>query len=259
VSIDRFDPKDAQPYTGYDERTAKRFWDLAERILDRLNVEVKGIENLPSGRGLLVMNHAFGWDAILPMAAIRRATGRRVWALGEHLWWRIPFLRKLAAAVGTVDGTAENVDELLTQDQLVLVLPGGLREAMKPRELRYRLLWGKRFGFVRAAMRNHAPIVPLAGVGADEIFELVGDSFARGRKWLHRDFPLPRPAWGVPIIHFPHLKYIVGEPIPTDPFQGETDELAVRRIRREVRGALEELIDDALASRWTSAGEQQNP
>jgi len=52
----------------------------------------------------------------------------------------------------------------LSHDQLVLVMPGGVREALKPRELRYRLLWGHRYGFVRAALRNQTPIVPVASV-----------------------------------------------------------------------------------------------
>ena len=215
-------------------------------ISDRFRVEVTGIEHVPPGRALLVMNHAFGWDATLPMAAIRRATGRPVWALGEHLWWKIPFLRRLAVSVGAVDGTPENADQLLGRDELLLVQPGGLREALKPKELRYRLLWGKRFGFVLAAMRCHAPLVPVAGIGADEVFDVIGDAYARGRKWLHSDFPLPRLA---PAIHLPHLRYLIGEPIDTAILAGETEEEAAKRLRCHVRGALEELIDDALSAR----------
>ncbi len=64
------------------------------------------------------------------------------------------------------------------------MLPGGLREAVKPSALRYRLLWGDRVGFVRAAIRNQAPVVPLATLGGDEIFDFVGDAYARGRRWL---------------------------------------------------------------------------
>ncbi len=128
-------------------------------------------------------------------------------------------------------------------------LPGGLRESLKPRELRYRLLWGKRFGFVKAALRNRAPLVPLAGIGADEIFDLVGDPFARGRSWLRRDFPLPRPAWGLPLLHPRHLRYVIGDPVYPTLRPDEPEEQGLRRLRREVRGAIEEIIDDELAAR----------
>lgn len=244
-----FDPRMTRAFVGYDEERSARFWGLLERLIDRWKIELTGVENVPAGRALFVMNHAFGWDAMLPMAAIRRQTGRRVWALGEHLWWKVPFLRGLAAAVGTVDGSPENVDALLANDELVLVLPGGLREAVKPQELRYRLLWGKRFGFVRAAMRSEAPLVPIAGIGPDEWFDLVGDSFARGRRWLGVDLPLPRPRWGLPILHAHKPSYVIGAPVSSTPLPGEDEGAATRRIRREVRGALEELIDEALAAR----------
>ncbi len=247
--FDGFDPRSAEAFVGYDAKSADRFWSLVDAAIGRLHVEVEGIDRLPPGRAILVMNHAFGWDAMIPMAAIRKKTGRQVWALGEHLWWKIPFLRRLAASVGTVDGTPENVDRLLQGDALVLVLPGGLREAMKPRELRYRLLWGRRYGFVRAAVRNGTPLVPIAGIGADEVFDLVGDAYARGRRWLGVDFPIPRPAWGIPFVHRRRLRYVVGEAIASTSFPGETEEQTVRRVRREVRGGLEELIDEALAAR----------
>jgi hypothetical protein len=97
--FDAFNPDDAFAFRGYDVRIAERFWREVDRAASRLGVVVEGTERIPKGRALLVMNHAFGWDAMLPMAAIRRATGRRVGALGEHLWWKLPLLRK-ARGVG---------------------------------------------------------------------------------------------------------------------------------------------------------------
>src|SRR5262249_32619897 len=93
-----------------------------------------------------------------------------------------------------------------------------------------------------------------AGLGADELFDFVGDAYARGRKWLHSDLPLPRPAWGVPVPHFAHLSYLIGEPVTAEVHPGEDEDHAVRRIRREGRGALEEVIDEALAERHAHRG-----
>ena len=216
----------------------------------RLHVEVAGLDRLPAGRALLVTNHAFGFDAAFLMARIEAMTGRRVWTLGEHAWWRVPGLRRLAAAAGTVDGTQANADRLLTADELVLVLPGGLREALKPRELRYRLLWGSRFGFVRAAIRNQAPLVPIASLGADDVFDLVGNAFERGHK-LHLPFPVPLPAHLLPTLHLPPIRYVIGEPIPV-PAAAATEgageeEGTLRRLRREVEGALHEMFEAQLA------------
>jgi 1-acyl-sn-glycerol-3-phosphate acyltransferase len=238
----------ARPGTieAYSETFAHRFMRTLDWVADKLDVEVENLENLPPGRGLLVTNHAFGFDAALLMARIEAASGRRVWVLGEHAWWMIPGLRRLAAAVGTVDGTQENADRLLSEDELVLVMPGGVREALKPRELRYRLLWGHRYGFVRVALRNKAPIVPIASLGPEEIFDLVGDPWQRSRR-LHLPFPLPRPAHLLPIPRRAPIRYIIGEPISVDRCRGEDDEVTVRRLRREVEGALHEIFEERLA------------
>jgi 1-acyl-sn-glycerol-3-phosphate acyltransferase len=250
---DHFDAAHKEAFVGFDEADAERFWARAAAWADRVGATLRGVEHLPPGRALIVANHAFGWDVAFAVALVRRSVGRRVWVLGEHLWWEVPFLRGLAARVGVVDGTAANVDRLLARDELVLVLPGGLREALKPRELRYRLLWGNRYGFIRAALRNGAPLVPLAALGADEWVDWVGDPYDRGRRWLRPlgiHLPLPRPWLGLPWVHRVRPEYVFGEPVtPTAGPGAENDAAALRRLRREVEGALHELIEEELARR----------
>lgn len=251
MSLDGFLMKQKDAFVGFSPAVAHAFGELLDRLGRKVHVEVDGLERLPEGRALLVGNHPFGFDIAFAMARIHAETGRSVFALGEHAWWSVPGVRRLAAAVGTVDGTAENVDRLLAADELVLVLPGGLREAMKPRELRYRLLWGHRYGFVRAALRNHAPLVPIASLGADDLFNLVGDAFARAKR-LHLPFPIPRPSHLFPMPHFRALRFVIGEPIPVDDLAhdaGHDEEHLVRRLRREVEGAIHEIFEDELAHR----------
>lgn len=236
-------------FRGFSPDAARRYRALVRSLGNLLHVAVDGVDHVPPGRALLVANHTFGWDVAFPIEAVTRATGRDVWVLGEHLWWKVPGLRRLAAAVGVVDGTQENAEELLRADQVVVVLPGGLREAVKPRELRYQLLWGRRYGFVDVAVRTAAPIVPLACVGADELFDFVGDAYGRGRRWLRVEgIPIPFPARVLPIPHRVALRYVFGEPVTTRGVDAE-DDAARRRLRREVEGALHELIEGVLARR----------
>jgi 1-acyl-sn-glycerol-3-phosphate acyltransferase len=251
MAIDGFRPEHRHAFVAYSPAIAGRFNELVSWASRRLHVEVAGIENLPPGRALLVANHAFGLDVMLPIAEIWRTIHLRVWVLGEHAWWRFPFLRRLAAAVGTVDGTAENANRLLEHDELVLVLPGGLREAVKPRELRYRLLWGSRYGFVRAAIRNRAPIVPLASIGPDDLFDFVGNAYQRGERWLRRrGIPVPLPLRVLPIPHLVRFRFVLGEPIEPNALPEQAgDAVVVRRLRHEVEGALHELIETELAKR----------
>jgi len=251
MSLDGFVTSHKDAFEGYSSRFSGRVADRLDRFGRRLGVEVEGLEHLPQGGAILVANHAFGFDIAFAVARIRAFAERRVWVLGEHAWWSVPGVRRLVAAVGIVDGTGENIDALLSAGELVLVLPGGLREAVKPRELRYRLLWGNRYGFIRAALRHGAPLVPVASLGADDLFDLVGNAFTRARRF-HLPFPLPRPAHLVPIPHFRRLRFVIGEAIPvtkrTENAEGD-EEHVVRRLRREIEGAIHEIFEDELARR----------
>ena len=106
TSIDGFDPAQTAAFAGFDASVSASTLDTIERVGRRLHVSVEGIERLPTGRALLVSNHTFGWDIAFAVAAIRSGTGRTVWSLGEHAWWRFPWVRRLASQVGVVDGTA---------------------------------------------------------------------------------------------------------------------------------------------------------
>jgi 1-acyl-sn-glycerol-3-phosphate acyltransferase len=251
MTVDRFRPELAEAVVAFSPHVAQGFYQAVSRLSRVARAEVVGVENVPRGRAMIIANHTFGFDVMIPMAAVWQSTGRPVWALGEHAWWKFPFLRRLAAAVGTVDGTPKNADRLLSHEEIILVLPGGLREAVKPRELRYRLLWGERYGFVRAAIRNQAPIVPLACIGADDFFDFVGNAYRRGQRLLRRTgIPLPLPSRILPIPHLVRLRFVFGEPIPPpSPPELADDDVAVRRLRHEVEGAIHELIERELAHR----------
>ena len=246
--LDGFKAGHKDALNAFDPLLAGAFFDYVNRAAERLHVSIEGLSHLPEGRALLVANHAFGFDVVFAMAAIWERFRRPVWVLGEHLWWSLPFLRRFVAAIGVVDGTRENVDYLLSREQLVLVLPGGLREAVKPRELRYQLLWGQRYGFVHAALRNQAPMVPLASVGSDELFDFVGNPYERGRRWLKPlHLPLPLPATILPLPRRVNMKFVFGAPVPPRPPSADQDELShVRSLRREIEGALHELIEGEL-------------
>lgn len=251
MTIDGFRLEHRQAFAAFTPGAADRVLGTIDWLAERLNVEVRGLENVPSGRALIVGNHAFGWDVLVAMAAVWRGRQRPLWVLGDHVFWQVPFLRRVAAAVGTVDGTPENIDRLLEKDELVLVLPGGIREAVKPRELRYRLLWGHRYGFVRAAIKNGAPVVPLAAVGPDDLFAFVGSAYRRGERWLgKKGVPIPLPSRILPIPHLVHWTYTFGSPIAPPPLSEQADDPEVlKRFRHEIEGALHELLEEELAKR----------
>ncbi|HEX8854302.1 MAG TPA: lysophospholipid acyltransferase family protein [Thermoleophilaceae bacterium] len=146
-------------------------------------VEVEGIENVPdTGGGLLVSNHAGALppDAAMIGKAIKEEHPhpRPLNVTVEHFFKGYPGFSMLIPKIGCVAAHPANVHRLLyDEEQLVLVFPEGRKGTEKLYKDRYKLRRFGRGGFVEAAMRARAPIVPVCVVGAEEaapIFAQVG-------------------------------------------------------------------------------------
>ena len=69
----------------------------------------------------------------------------------------------------------EDAERLLNAGELVGVFPEGFKGIGKPFSERYKLQRFGRGGFVSAALRTGAPIVPVSIVGAEEIYPMIGN------------------------------------------------------------------------------------
>ena len=88
-----------------------------------------------------------------------------------------------------------NASRLLEQDELVMVFPEGVKGTGKPFSERYRLQRFGRGGFVEMALRTGSPIIPVAVVGAEEIYPKIGDSRGRSRGSSGRRSARSRPTF----------------------------------------------------------------
>jgi 1-acyl-sn-glycerol-3-phosphate acyltransferase len=157
---------------GFNAATAERlFLPLALMARYYFRTESYGIENVPSGRVILIANHAgqFAYDgAMLTMTMLLDAEPPRLCrGMGEYFLWRVPWMGTYAARIGTLVGTPENCIEMLEEGECVMVFPEGARGANKPFHKRYQL---QRFGsgFMRLALQTRTPIVPVGIVGSEE-------------------------------------------------------------------------------------------
>lgn len=143
-------------------------------------VETTGVENVPeTGRALLVANHAgvLPWDGAMIKTAIfeEHARPRHARALVLNFLFEMPFLSWFLRRTGQAVGHPEDSQRLLEQDQLVLVFPEGVKGTGKGWSQRYRLQRFGRGGYVEAAIRARAPIIPISVVGSEEIYPMIGD------------------------------------------------------------------------------------
>jgi 1-acyl-sn-glycerol-3-phosphate acyltransferase len=162
-------------------------WGRSERVeelLDRtladffyhlwFRCEVEGVEHVPpAGGALLVSNHSGALPPDAPMIAKaikeEHPRPRPLHLTVEHFFKGYPGFSMLLPKIGAVAAHPANVQRLLyDEQQLVLVFPEGRKGTEKLYKDRYRLRRFGRGGFVDAAMRARAPIVPVAVVGAEE-------------------------------------------------------------------------------------------
>jgi len=132
---------------------------------------VDGIDRVPTGRVLLVANHAgqLPFDGMmLATAMLLEAEPPRI-ARGMAEYWvsELPFVSVAAARSGALVGTPRNCEALLEAGECVMVFPEGVRGMNKLYRDRYVL---QRFGlgFMRLALATRTPIVPVSIVGSEE-------------------------------------------------------------------------------------------
>ena len=74
---------------------------------------------------------------------------------------------------GAVPVSPRNMFKLLRNGEVLLLFPGGVREALKKSGEDYELFWPDEAEFVRIAARFNGTIVTLAGVGIDDAIDVV--------------------------------------------------------------------------------------
>jgi pimeloyl-ACP methyl ester carboxylesterase/1-acyl-sn-glycerol-3-phosphate acyltransferase len=82
-------------------------------------------------------------------------------------------MRGLFTNFGAVPVTPRNMFKLLRNEEVLLLFPGGAREALKGKGEEYQLQWPEEQEFVRIAAKFNATIVPLSGVGIDDSIDIV--------------------------------------------------------------------------------------
>jgi len=177
--------------------------------------EVEGLENIPAeGPVLLVGNHSGGNlapDAFAFSLAFITYFGveRRFFQLAHNLVMAWPVIGSLLRASGAVAASHENARAALRSGAAVLVYPGGDWEVHRPSWQSARIDFGGRKGFVRLAIQEKVPIVPVVSIGGQEtaVFLSRGEWLAHALRLdqLFRLKVLPisiAPPWGLNIGDF---------------------------------------------------------
>jgi 1-acyl-sn-glycerol-3-phosphate acyltransferase len=148
--------------------------------------EVRGLGNIPDeGAVLLVGNHSGGNmtpDTTVFTLAFNTYFGveRAFYQLAHNLVLSMPALASLRK-FGTVAASPENARKALESGAALLVYPGGDYEVHRPSWHRNQVDFDRRKGFIRLALQQDVPIVPVVSIGGQEtaLFLSRGEGLAK--------------------------------------------------------------------------------
>jgi 1-acyl-sn-glycerol-3-phosphate acyltransferase len=175
--------------------------------------------------------------------------------LGADLLFGTPFLGSLARKSGATLACVPDAERLLRAGEVVGVWPEGYKGLGKPFAERYKLQRFGRGGFVTAALRAGAPIVPTAIVGAEEIYPVIGNLSAVARAVGLPYLPItPTFPWLGPLGLIPlPSKWIIefGKPIRTDEYPpgAADDPMLVFDLADQVRESIQQALYRLLMQR----------
>jgi 1-acyl-sn-glycerol-3-phosphate acyltransferase len=243
--------------------------DLVEHVLAPLlrplyrhwwRVEVRGLEHIPEkGAALVVGNHAgtLPFDAMMVALAVldEHPAHRTLRMLAADIAFSLPVVAPLARKSGNTLACPEDAERLLRAGELVGVWPEGYKGLGKPFSERYRLQRFGRGGFVEVALRTGAPIIPVAVVGSEEIYPMIGNLRRLARLLgvpyvpVTPTFPLLGPLGLVPLPSRWVIEFC--PPILTDGYGPEAllDPMAVFDLTDQVRDTIQRAIYRNLADR----------
>src|SRR5438270_8442690 len=177
--------------------------------------EVRGMENIPTGGpSLLVGNHSGGTMIADTFAFAycfyeRFGPYRRFHQLAHDVAARSPALGILRR-YGVLPASHEHARKAFQRRAPVLVYPGGDYETFRPSWHSDRIEFGGRKGFIRLALEEDVPIVPVVAIGGQEtaLFVTRGQRIARalGVDRLTRIKVMPvqiGPPFGVTVLDLP--------------------------------------------------------
>jgi 1-acyl-sn-glycerol-3-phosphate acyltransferase len=228
-------------------------------------VTTEGLEHVPDdGRTLLLANHAgmLPWDGAMIATALleEHPSARMTRVLYDNWISSTPVIAPLLAALGQAPAVINNAERLLEADQLVCAFPEGAAAGAKQIFRRYQLTTFSEGGFLAAALRTGATVVPVAVIGAEEAFPVVANIEPLARIFGLPTFPIsPIFPWLGPInpLSLPTKWSIVFLPAldlsgynASDAEQPGTMAVLNDQVRQALQAALDERVRTRSSVFW---------
>ena len=159
-------------------------------------VQTDGWENIPkTDNVLLIGSHNGGLaapDTVMMTYDWFRRFGpdRLAYALMHpKIWQVLPGLARLATQVGTIQPHLHMAIAALRRGASVLIYPGGVQDVFRPYSLRNTIYFCGHQGFIKLALQEEVPIIPLISHGAHSTLIVLADIYPQLQQLHQRGFP----------------------------------------------------------------------
>jgi len=157
----------------FDPGLTKALVDLYRPIVKRyFRSDVRGLELLPSGAALVVLNHSGGllpvdWQVFAIDFYDKFGYDRPIYSLTHDVMFHGP-AAELLLRLGCIHANRDNAAKALRAGGVVLVFPGGQWDVYRPTPSENVIDFGGHTGYVRTAIDAGVPIVPAVSSGGQE-------------------------------------------------------------------------------------------
>ena len=197
-------------------------WELLYKYYFR--VETEGWHHIPPQQQvLLVGSHNGGLaapDMVMSMYDWFRNFGTERLTYGlmhPHVWKINPLFAQLAEKTGAIEAHPKMAIAALQKNASVLVYPGGAQDVFRPYNQRHKINFAGRKSFIKLALKQEIPIIPIISTGAHDTLIVLGDVYdiaqqlhKIGMPWLFNLDPQVFPIylglpWGIAIGPLPNI------------------------------------------------------
>jgi 1-acyl-sn-glycerol-3-phosphate acyltransferase len=212
--------------------------------------QIVGFEHVPTDRAfLMVSNHSLAtYDAFIAGVEIYDRLGILVHPILDRTILDTPVLGDALREMGFLDGDREAAVAALEAGSTIGVIPGGMRESLRPSTRKFEVDWKGRTGFVRVAMQAGVPILLSACPRGDDIYDIADSPIT---KWVYSKFRLPFPlARGLGPTFLPkpvQLTAFFSEPIESPVPKDEVTDEAVAAHHAYLTERMNEMLRDGAA------------
>jgi len=238
-------------------------------------VKTQGWEHIPTDSPVLLVGSHNGGLAAPDMFMLMYdwfrhfGTERLAYGLMHPTVWKVnPSLASLAVKCGALQAHPKMAIAALSAQASVLIYPGGVQDVFRPYSQRHQIHLAGRKGFIKLALRQEVPIIPIVSLGAHETLIVLADFYEQvkmlnnqwGIPWLFNVDPEVFPLylglpWGLsfgPLPNFPLPVPIYTQICPPIifPRYGTTaanDRKYVEQCYQQVRMSMQQALDQLVA------------